>query len=372
MARKSESKDTDIIQILLDLDGEKYFLKIYFSNDKQSIIFKIEQDTIQTFYYSEKFNLQDFTKNFKKFKTLTNIKDIYSLLKTIIVTEKYYPEIKKDNSTITITFSKNSEIIGTFSLRKKYVSQIRLNQILAEKIQENQSKLDMINKSTEKNENNLKEQNDIIEEAKNKIGKINNNIENIFKDINNIKAELKETKNQKNIKKNNIEKKNDNSKKIKNNPKKKDENFFYILNIPLCKKQLIYELIFVLNVAIIIVLFYLLVKINQIEFKEVNEIGGKNDKKNNFMDAFENMNEYDLYYIQYSFENGNFLNYDFDEEEEKEEEENNNIEISEKNKNNNNYYGSNTKVNFKEIIRKSKRENMKKKLKQKNNKLKTK
>ena len=368
MARKSESKDTDIIQILLDLDGEQYFLKINFSNDKQSIIYKIKQDTIQTYYYYEKFNLQDFTKNFKKFKTLTNLKDVYSLLKTIIVTEKYYPEIKKDNSTITITFSKNSEIIGTFSLRKKYISQIRLNQILAEKIQENQSKIEMINKSTEKYENNLKEQNDIIEEAKNKIGKINNNIENIFKDINNIKAGLKETKNQKNIKKNNIERKTNNSKKIKNNPIKKDENFFYILNIPLCKKQLIYKLILVLNVVIIIALFYLLLKLNQIEFKEVNEIGRKNDKKNNFMDAFENMNEYDLYYIQYAFENGNFLNYDFDEEEE---EENNDNDISEDD-NNNNHYDSNNKGNFKEIIQKSKRENMKKKLKQKNNKLKTK
>jgi hypothetical protein len=140
------------------------------------------------------------------------------------------------------------------------------------------------------------------------------------------------------------------------------------LNIPLCKKQLIYELILVLNVVIIIALFYLLLKLNQIEFKEENEIGGKNDKKNNFMDAFENMNEYDLYYIQYAFENGNFLNYDFDEEEE----ENNDNDISEDDKNNNNHYDSNNKGNFKEIIQKSKREKMKKKIKQKNNKLKTK
>ena len=77
------------------------------------------------------------------------------------------------------------------------------------------------------------------------------------------------------------------------------------------------------------------------------------------MDAFENMNEYDLYYIQYAFENGNFLNYDFDEEEEKEEEENNDNDISEDDKNNNNHYDSNNKGNFKEIIQKSKKENMK-------------
>ena len=58
---KNEKKETiDIIKISLNIDEDKYVINIYSSKDQSTIIFKIEQEKIQTFYFYEKFDLRDF------------------------------------------------------------------------------------------------------------------------------------------------------------------------------------------------------------------------------------------------------------------------------------------------------------------------
>ena len=55
-----EESNSDIIQISLNLEEENYIIKIYSSKDSSTMVFKLEQENIQTFYFYEKFDLHDF------------------------------------------------------------------------------------------------------------------------------------------------------------------------------------------------------------------------------------------------------------------------------------------------------------------------
>ena len=371
MARKNETKGIDIIQISSNSDKGNVFLKIYFSKDKQSLIYKLEPDNIQAYYYYENYYLLDFTQNYKKFKNLNNLKDIYTILKSF----KNCNIIEKDNCTIKITLKKNKEEIGTFILRKKTLSQYNFNPLLADKIQENKDKLEMINTSSEKFDNSLNKHNDVIKDIKNKIEKINNNIENILKDITNIKKEVNEKDiiNNINNKKNNniIERKkrnnNNNNKNSKNKEKidkkgEKNENKFYFLSIPLSNKRIIYDIILVLNIFVILFISYLFMKLFKMDKKRKYDGKIIYDKKYDFIDTLENIDDYDLNFIEYTFDTLYFLNDDGENEdnEDDEEEEAKKIKL-----NNIDKKYKNVRGNFKEIIQKSKKEKIKGKSKMK-------
>ena len=60
----NESKDSinelNKIKIPINLNEEKYLLHIYPSEYKSTIIFRLEKEKIQTYYYFEYFELRDF------------------------------------------------------------------------------------------------------------------------------------------------------------------------------------------------------------------------------------------------------------------------------------------------------------------------
>jgi hypothetical protein len=215
---QKEEEPTDIIKISLNIEEDKYTIKIYSSKDNSTIIFKIEQENIQTFYFYEKFDLRDFKQKHKEFLTNESIQDIFNTLKKII--EKNTTKLEKNQLKMNISFLNKSETIATFSLRKKLVSQNRLNPLLVEQIQENKSKLNTIKKQIVKFDKSIQNQNDTMNNLNSKMDLINNNIKNIISDINNINSIIKNFIQNEKIK-NSI---NNNEEKTKNNNKRANKN----------------------------------------------------------------------------------------------------------------------------------------------------
>ena len=208
-----EPKEDVIIEVSKIIDEINYTLKIYFSKDKQSIIFKIEQENIQMHYYYEKFYLLDFKRDHKRYSLMNNLSQIFQDIQFII--NKYSTKIENDVSNkIKITIYNNSEIFVIFTLRKKIRSQNRLNLVFMDQIQDNKNKVKTMKKQSTKLEKNLKSQNDIINDINNKIDTINENLDNIIKEINDIKEDIKN--NSKENKKNKITKKKKEEEKCKN------------------------------------------------------------------------------------------------------------------------------------------------------------
>lgn len=186
---QKDEKINDIIKKSLNINEDKYLLKIYISKDNATIIFKVEQENIQTFYFYEKFDLRDFQQKNKQFNSNQNIQEAFNSLKQIIV--KNSTKLNKKQSKIIITFSNKSETVATFSLRKKIVSQNRLNPLLVNQIQENKSIINELKNESKKLDKTVNNQNDIINNINNKIDIINNNIKKIINDINNINFTIK-------------------------------------------------------------------------------------------------------------------------------------------------------------------------------------
>ena len=303
---KTKKEENVMIEFSQKIGEINYFLKIYFSKDKQSIILKIEQENIQSYYYYEKYCLLDFQKNSNSFTQMNNLIQIFQNIEFII--NKYTTKIEIDsNNKIKISFINETKIIETFILRKKIVSQNRLNQIIIKQIQENKNKIKLIKKNNSKLEKTINEHNDIIKNINSKIEKISENFENIVKEIDNIKNKL----NSINPEEQNIsnKKKNKNNKiEDKNNINKNNENndcFF-------CKKQTFYELLFFLNIFILILIAYFYSKLKIVEEKlELEQIRKNNmNAKYNFIEMLETMSEKDLEYIQSTFDTGEMISQD--------------------------------------------------------------
>ena len=73
----------EILKININLKEEKYLLKIFPSEDEDAIIFKLEKEKIQTYYFVEIFDLRDFRQKNKLFISDDNINELYSHLKEI-------------------------------------------------------------------------------------------------------------------------------------------------------------------------------------------------------------------------------------------------------------------------------------------------
>ena len=222
---QSKEENSDIIRISSNVDDEKYIIKIYSSKDHATIIFKIEIENIQTFYFYEKYDLRDFKQKNKHYFPSDNLQEVFNTLKQIV--EKCSTKLEKKSLKINISFIIESETIATFTLRKKIVSQNRLNTLLVEQIQDNKSKINDLKIQAIKFDTSIQKQNDIINNINNKINTINNNITNIINDINLINNTIKNSLKKEEIKESNDEKKNiskkDNSNINKDKKGEKDQ-----------------------------------------------------------------------------------------------------------------------------------------------------
>ena len=77
--------EKDLLKMPLNLNEEKYILKIYPSKDNINIVFKLEKEKIQTYYYFEKFDLRDFRQTNKCFISDGNVQEVFILEKYHLV-----------------------------------------------------------------------------------------------------------------------------------------------------------------------------------------------------------------------------------------------------------------------------------------------
>ena len=293
---------TDKIKIPHYYKNEKYLISIYISKDNININFKLEKEKIQTYYFFEKFDLRDLNQKSKLFLTYTNIKEIFVKLKEI--SNSYFIDLEIKGNKISIIFKNiSTNAVIKFALRKKIVSQKKINNLIEEQLGDNTSKLNIIKNQIIKTDKSINIKNDIINNIRSRITKINDTLNNIpiistnnnsiinsstknsstnesnsennsnhnnedeyqetMNDPNNINQsnqnqnQKQETNNSVNNNKNinNNTKKNDNNNKISDN--NLDTFFCFDKNDPAQNKKII-ELLIILNVVTIVIVLYIL------------------------------------------------------------------------------------------------------------------
>ena len=180
-----ESKD--LLELKIENDNIKFLLKIFPSKDNISLIFKLEKEKIQTYYYYAKYDVDDFKKISKKFDKEINIKNVYYRMKDIIINQ--ICKLEKNGLSYKIHFIKKSkETTAVFTLRKKIVAQERLNDLLLVQIQNDKNIIKNLKKQIAKLDKNIQNKNDIID-------RINNNLNNITDVVNNLNTKIIEAEN---------------------------------------------------------------------------------------------------------------------------------------------------------------------------------
>ena len=307
---ENDSKDeesSNVIKKNIALDDDEYKIKIYASKDNTSMVFKLEPDKLQTYYFYEKFGLRDFKqKNNKQFSSDENIQEIFITLKSLI--DKCTIELEKNALKIDVIILDKKENIISFSLRKKIISQNRLNQLFIEQIQENKSKLKALKKQAIKFDKSIQNQNETINDINNKIDAINNNINNIINDLNNINSNIKsslkndeeaseddemikETSPMINLDNNNNKISNRSSKPFMlENKDKKDDSTFYIKNIGSFQYKNVYLFLIFLNVITLSFIAYLLYYFRNIK-NEINLEKKREEKLKQKFSLFDFANE---------------------------------------------------------------------------------
>ena len=271
MDKKDSNNDIfDILQFNINIDDEIYLIKIYPSKDNITIIFKIEKEKIKTYYYYEKFDLRDFKQKNKIFINDENIKEVFITLKNII--DKSSKTLVTNLYKSVIKFSKENEFVIDFTLRKKIISQNRLNPILISQIEDTNNGIDLLTKHMAKINTNIEKQKNIIEGIKSNIVNINNNLKNLKSDIQSI-FDLTKKMNKRNDK-NNINK--NEFKKLNNNQENKDneETFLCFENLKLNRNGILL-LLFLFNIITLLVASNILTSINkmkcQLGVEKINE-----------------------------------------------------------------------------------------------------
>ena len=194
---KEAKEPKDCLKLQINLEDEKYFLKIFISKDKLSIIFLVEIEKIKTYYYYGKFYLNDFTKKNKQFNSDKSIIMAFSRLKDIA--RNALCKLEKNSLKIKIYFiNNNSEIIAIFILRKKGVEQKRLNFLLDKEIQENKIKIKLLKKQVIKLDKIIQRKKDLLDNINNNIIKLKNEIKNINNNLINDKNNNSENGNNNN------------------------------------------------------------------------------------------------------------------------------------------------------------------------------
>ena len=297
---KINIEESNILKIPLNINEDKYLLKIYPSNDNINIVFKLEKEKIQTYYYFEKFDLKDFRQTNKTFISDVNIRDVFLHLKDI--SKKSIITLEKKEMKVNITFKiKNEEkYIFKFILRKKIVAQERLNSMFVEQIEDNKAKINTLKKQIDRFDNSLQSKNNVISNINKKIANINNILNNLsLHSVNNSNSTKNSSSNEDNSEtassinnsNNNDDKENDDNlrnnpniiresdskrgkknkkknKKIYKNPQfvqgdnKKNNNnnndAFCFENLEIFQNKKVIELLIILNVVTILIVMYIL------------------------------------------------------------------------------------------------------------------
>ena len=304
---KSKDEEDDIIEVSQKTDETTYFLKIYYSKDKRSIIFKVEQENIQTYYYYEKYQLSDLKKGNNKFNTMNTLTEVYQNIKLISDKSTSKFEIESSNK-IKISFLDKSQTLLDFTLRKKVISQNRLNSIIIRQLEENKTKIKSIKKNTNKIEKNINEQNESINDINTKMETISEKLENIIKEIDHIKNTVKNISTINHNKQDKCDDKNNKNKNSKESHDDKHKNTTEIINNKKGNKSCckIYEFIFMLNLTIIILIAYIFFKLKAID--EKGEIGKQKlnslKDKYSFLNYLYGMTDQELLYIQKTYISG--------------------------------------------------------------------
>ena len=311
-----DKKDNDIIELPINLNEEKYIIKIYPSRDNINLVFKLEKEKIQTYYYFEKFDLRDFRQANKIFISDYDIKSVFIRLKDI--SNSYSILLEKNEARMILIFRKEIEKSNIkFILRKKIVSQDRLNPLLVQQIQENKSKIIMMKEQILKLDISLQTKNEVITNINNNLTHINNIIYNI-----NLNNSINSTKNSSsnesnseqpstpNINNNNDDEEEDissdekektsyyqqqtsqskksNSRRTKKNKKKKlkivqkdnkntnnNDSFFCKEGTEFIQNKKVIELLFILNFVTILIVMYLLGSIfglrSRVVYENIND-----------------------------------------------------------------------------------------------------
>ena len=261
--RDSNYNINDILKFSINIDEDIYLIKIYPSKDNITIIFKIEKEKIKNYYYYEKFDLRDFKQKNRIFINDENIKEVFVTLKDVI--DKCSKTLVKNLYKIDLKFSNDSAFIIDFTLRKKILSQNRLNSIIINQIEENNNGIDLLTKHMIKLDTNIQKQKNIIEDINSNIIIINNNLKNLKSDIKSI-SNLAKKMNKQNDKininnKNKIEKSTNNHENKEN-----EESFLCFENLKLTKKAIL-VILFLFNLTTIFIAFSILTSINKMKLE---------------------------------------------------------------------------------------------------------
>ena len=333
---KSKDEENDIIEVSQKTDETTYFLKIYYSKDKQSIIFKVEQENIQTYYYYEKYQLSDLKKGNNKFNKMNTLTEVYQNIKLISDKSTSKFEIESSNK-IKISFLDKSQTLLDFTLRKKVISQNRLNSIIIRQLEENKTKIKSIKKNTNKIEKNINEQNESINDINTKMETISEKLENIIKEIDHIKNTVKNISTINHNKQDKCNDKNNKNKNSKESHDDKHKNTTEIINNKKGNKSCckIYEFIFMLNLTIIILIAYIFFKLKAIDEKgdiEKQKLNSLKDKYS-FLNYLYGMTDQELLYIQNTFISGIIKEKEKEIKNNNEQENKNDIDNNDKNNN---------------------------------------
>jgi len=336
MEFKENETDTKEIQITKELikipiyyKDEKYIINIYPSKDNINIIFKLEKDKVITYYFFEKFDLKDFKQKNKIFSKDINIKEVFSRLTDMA--KKYFINLEIKGIKMTILF-KNVCTNDTFkfNLKKRIVSQTKINSLLEDQITDNTTKLNIFRNQIIKLDKTHTIKNDIINNINIRIANINNTLNNIsIININNSNAVINlsstknsssnesnsennnnedeypesvnsadicqnqkqdstndtsnNTNNKKESKNNNNDKTFVNNNKSNNNKSNNNLEIFFCLekNDPAQNKKII-EFLIILNIITIIVVIYMLCSIYTIRTNfDSDDMDDDNDINNN-------------------------------------------------------------------------------------------
>ena len=226
--QEKKDKAKNMLKVPLNLDKDEYLLKLYLSEEKNSIIFKLEKEKTFIYFYFEKYFLHDFKQKSRIFMIDYSITQILAHLKKLIAKNK--TEIILENKEVNIiNIIIKNEIDNyalNFEVKKIILAQNQLNPKLVEQIQENKVLIELLKQQYSKLSKELQIKNDLINNFNNDIANIkkskneininytniiNNNINNI-NNIQNINNNL-----------NNNDKKENEEKKEINKEEKKEE-----------------------------------------------------------------------------------------------------------------------------------------------------
>ena len=144
-----------------------------------NIIFKLEKEKIITYYFFSKYDLKDFHQLNKVFLIDKNINDIFITLK--LLCKSYIMNIEPTNKEykiiIVLQNLENKKI--KFTLRKRIVSQEKINPVLEDQIEDNKIKLNILRNQIIKIDKSSLLKNDIISKIKLSLSNINNQLNNI-------------------------------------------------------------------------------------------------------------------------------------------------------------------------------------------------